>query len=176
MPVDIVVGENSYISLTDASTYFGGRLFADPWTNASEDDKAKALIMATKKIDRQALTGRKAATNQKLQFPRSIYSYNRDNWFNSYYVTEEGHKYISNTQGWITETEVSQNVLDAVCEEALALLQNGNSKRIELQRQGVKSFNLGGMSETLSGNIIRLLSQEAKEFLQPYIAGSVAIY
>ena len=176
MPANLIVGTNSYIDVSAAQAYFDNRLYSDAWGNATDDDKAKALIMATKKIDRQPLTGRKAVFDQLLEFPRTIYSYNKNYLFNSYYITEEGNKYISNSQGWITEEEVSENIKNAVCEEALALLQYGSSKRIELQRQGVKSFNIGGMSETLSGNTIRLLSEEAKEFLQPYIAGSVEIY
>lgn len=176
MPVTLIVGTNSYISLTDAESYFTERLYSDAWNNAPADDKAKALIMATKKIDRQPITGRKAVFDQVLEFPRSIYSYNKNYLVNSYFITQEGHKYISNSQGWMTEDSVSDNVKNAVCEEALALLEYGNNKRIKLQRQGVKSFNLGSMSESYSGSTIRLLSQEAKEFLQPYIAGSVEIY
>ena len=176
MAVNLIVGENSYIDVTNAENYFAERLFTDVWNNSTSDDKAKALIMATKKIDRQPLTGRKASDSQVLQFPRSIYSYNRDNWFNSYSITEEGNKYISSSQGWITESEVSESVKNAVCEEALALLEFGNNKRLKLQQQGVKSMSLGKMSETYSGEVIKILSQEAKEFLQPYLAGSVEIY
>jgi hypothetical protein len=62
-----------------------------------------------------------------------------------------------------------------VCEEALAILDIGNEVRLKLQKQGVKNASFGKASETYSGNSIRLLSQEARELLKPYLAGLVVI-
>ncbi len=156
MAVNLIVGTNSYVSLEDANTYFNERLYAEAWTSETDDDKkARALITATRKIDRLIIKGVKADSDQTLQFPRSIYS--------------------EDTKLWVEESEVSQSVKDAVCEEALALLK-GIPKRVELQAQGVKSFSLGSLSENYgSGKIVKLISQEARELLQPYIAGSVYI-
>ena len=161
MSVTLTVGTNSYISVEDASSYFGERLFADTWTNAVADDKAKALIMASKKIDRQTLRGKKADADQVMEFPRAMYSY-------------EPTQYDYGP-GWYIQSAVPQEVLDATCEEALALLAYGSSKRIMLQNQGVRSFSIGGMSEALSGSPKKLLSTEAIELLLPYIGGGVVI-
>ena len=74
MAIDIIIGTNSYISVADADIYFNERLFSEEWTNSVTDNKAKALIMATKKIDNLRLRGMKANQEQTLQFPRAIYS------------------------------------------------------------------------------------------------------
>ncbi len=45
MPIEYT----TYGSLVDALTYFDNRLHADPWHNATVDDKRRALIAATRK-------------------------------------------------------------------------------------------------------------------------------
>jgi len=150
----ITVGTNSYVDLTYADEYLSHRLFNDAWVNSTIVQKEQALIMATGKIDRQILSGIKAILTQKLQFPRSIYSYS---------ISE-----------WNIQTEVPSNVKNAVCEEALALLDFGDSKRLKLQKQGVTNVNLGNISESYNGNIKKLLSDEARELIQPFL-GSVSI-
>lgn len=74
------------------------------------------------------------------------------------------------------DTEVPEAVKEACCEEALAMLERGNSQRRKLQQEGVQSFALGNMSETYVAGAGRgLLSQEAKELLRPWLLGSVFI-
>jgi hypothetical protein len=72
--------------------------------------------------------------------------------------------------------EVPQAVKDATCEEALALLERGNSQRRKLQAEGVVSMNIGGLGETYAvGSGKGLLSQEAKELLRPWLLRAVTI-
>lgn len=164
--VNLVVGTNSYVDVLTAQAYFDNRLFSDVWNNASTDDKSRALIMATGKINRLPIKGVKANYQQTMEFPRALETDYR--YWQYMSLTIDAHFYGY----WYVEPEVTQNVKNAVCEEALALLK-GIPKRVELQRQGVKSFNLGGMSENYgSGKNMPLYSQEAKEFMQPYF-GSV---
>jgi len=74
------------------------------------------------------------------------------------------------------DTEVPEAVKEACCEEALALLESGNSQRRKLQQEGVQSFSLGNMSETFAAGAGKgLLSQEAKELLRPWLIGAVMI-
>ena len=173
MPINLTVGTNTYISAVDAETYFDTRLFADVWTAASADDKARAVIMATKKIDRLTLEGAKKTTTQGLEFPR-CYSYDTRNL-----PGDSGFASFPD-DGWYCEQDVPQAVLDAVCEEALALLASGNDPRRVMQRAGVKSFTLGSLSESFYDNAgttkaAALISQEAKELMKPFIAGAVRI-
>lgn len=142
----ITVGENSYIDIDEANEYFAGRLHAESWSGADSETKEKALKQATKEIDRQPLGGRKANSGQELAFPR------------------------------YPDTEVPEAVKEACCEEALALLERGNSQRRKLQQEGVQSFMLGNMSETYAPGAGRgLLSHEAKELLKPWLLGAVMI-
>jgi hypothetical protein len=179
----LTVGTNSYINTTDADTYFSNRLFADIWTATTPTDKEKALIMATKVIDRQFLKGRKrnidtSASKQLLAFPRCYSRKVHDlirKWFLDRLTQDYDIWFIEGAYTYC-EAVVPQVVLDATCEEALALLDRGNSKRLKLQRQGVKSFSIGDLSETYatwSGK--GLLSEEAKELMQPYLGGAVSI-
>ncbi len=165
MAVDLIVGTNAYISIVDADAYFGMRLFSDSWNNASPDQKAQALIMATKTIDRLRFKGRKALPDQPLQFPRAYYS-----------AALSYAEYASNypSDGWSVEKEISQLVKEACCEEAISLLK-GISKRMELQHQGVTSFSVGDLSESYKNLGTRLQSREAHELLRPYLIGGVSI-
>ena len=173
MAVTLTVGTNTYISLADAKTYFGTRLYADVWTAATDDNKSIALIMATSKIDRLKLRGQKAIYDQALQFPRAFYLGDR-------YNRKIGLT-IDNVRGagWYVETVTSNAVKNAVCEEAIAILAGGANadKRQKLQQQGVKSFKLGNLQEEYSGAGASetLLSLQAKQYLLKYLAGVVPI-
>jgi hypothetical protein len=74
------------------------------------------------------------------------------------------------------DEEIPETVKEACCEEALALLERGNSQRRKLQQEGVQSFTLGNMSETYAPGAGRgLISKEAKELLRPWLLGGVNI-
>jgi len=136
----------SYCTIEEANEYFAGRLHAESWGQSDESTKEKALKQATRAIDRQLLKGRKMNPEQELAFPRH------------------------------PDTEVPEAVKEACCEEALALLERGNSQRRTLQQEGVQSFTLGNMSESYAAGAGKgLLSQEAKELLRPWLIGSVNI-
>lgn len=136
----------SYCTIEEANEYFDGRLHAESWEQADDSTKEKALQQATRTIDRQLLRGRKTNPEQELAFPR------------------------------YPDTEIPKEVQEACCEEALALLERGNSQRRKLQQEGVQSFTLGNMSETYAPGAGRgLISQEAKELLRPWLLGGVFI-
>lgn len=60
-----------YANLSYASTYFSERLHTRPWDRASPTDRQKALIMATRDIDRLDFALAKADPAQVLEFPRT---------------------------------------------------------------------------------------------------------
>ncbi len=167
MAVNLIVGSNSYIGVTDADQYFANRLYSDAWVNASADQKAQSLIMASKRIDRLNYRGKKADPNQTMKFPRAIFANNPGT-----YAIDP--KAVQTYPGWVYEIDVAQCVKEAVCEEALMLLK-GSSQRVELQAQGVHSFQIGNLSETFTGEVVKLLSPDARELLRKYMAGSVNI-
>lgn len=60
-----------YATEAEAQAYMDERLNVEPWTSASSGDRDKALMMATKIIDRLNFLGKKASDAQELQFPRA---------------------------------------------------------------------------------------------------------
>ncbi|MFA5408129.1 MAG: hypothetical protein WC343_05090 [Bacilli bacterium] len=163
----------SYIATEEeARAYFAG----DPRATAflALSSLAWYLQRATKTIDNLPLRGRTyydfvtvspiTGLQQDRQFPRWI----------------DGMCYGWNVNSLLPE--VPQEVLDACCEEALAIyLHNADTEgqaRETLQNQGVKSYTLGGgYSETFgsSGKAKHkgLLSSEAFDLLKGYISGAI---
>ena len=136
----------SYADLEYAGEYFSKRLHSEAWEAAVDAVKEAALRSATRAIDRQPFSGRKGVLTQTLAFPR------------------------------YPDSAIPDPVRQACCEEALALLERGNSQRRRLQEEGVQTFSLGNMSESyMPGAGKGLLSLTAKELLRPWIAGSVMI-
>lgn len=104
--IDATVGganANSYVDVTFAAAYFDDRLHSSVWSNASNDDRDRSLIMATREIDtRIAWDGYKVTETQALDWPRSgLYDDNRD---------------------YVDEDTLPIELKNAVCEYALVLL------------------------------------------------------
>lgn len=151
------IGVDTYIILENAETYLSANYASAELTfwDALEDSAKEILLRkAVKSIDGQRLAGRKANITQDLEFPRAIFS--------------------PTMFQYVTQTDIPTAVKYAQCEEALALLK-GIPKRIELQRQGVKSFRLGDLAEEYNGNGNILNSSIATKLLKPYLAGGVSI-
>lgn len=152
--IDATVGgasANSYLSVVDATAILNERLGTAAWTDAVSDDKARALIMATKEIDSHRYSGRKFNSTQALEFP--------------------------NTAQCEASDEIPARVQLACAEQALWVLQNastgGSSERQQLQAQGVTSYTIGNLSETFragAGSYSGGLCSEAQRYLQGYMS------
>lgn len=72
--IDATVGganANCYVeSVAVAQDYYDERLNVSAWTNATEDEKTRALISATRWLDTVPFTGVKVSQSQALQWPR----------------------------------------------------------------------------------------------------------
>ena len=146
----------SYVQTADATTYFATRLYATGWTSAVAGDKDNALIMATITIDSLPFKGQKVTPGTRPAFPR----------------------YIPLARGGYYQVDADDDVLAAaVCEEALELINSGNSKRLILQNQDVSSFTIDNLSETFKSisEVPRLTSKRARLLLHPYLAKGVPI-
>src|SRR3954470_8145728 len=65
------VDANAYANVADGDAYHDAHLYAAAWSGASNDDKEKALVFATRLIDSQfQFNGWKAHDEQALQWPR----------------------------------------------------------------------------------------------------------
>lgn len=155
----------SYVDVSEAETYFDGDPRAEDFL---EEDMEWYLKRATKIIDGLPLQGRKYLRDgtQDRQFPREY---------------DDGHYDCDEITG---EAEVPQAILDACCEEALAIYLEqaaGGTSRAALQEEGVASYQIPGIiSETFragSGASVRkgLKSADAYKLLVNggYIARSV---
>jgi hypothetical protein len=63
---------NSYADVADGNAYHDGHLYATAWTGASDDQKAVALVMASRLIDAEfQFNGTRTNAVQGLQWPRA---------------------------------------------------------------------------------------------------------
>lgn len=156
---------SAYVTLADAQTYFGTRLYTDKWAAATTTEKTAALAMAQREIDALPLIGTKAVSTQTDQFPRA------------YVVRTDAFNMTSpasfSTYGTV-DLIVPQAVKDAECEEALAILRYGDSERVKLQEQGVTSASRGDLHETYAPRR-GLISPVARELLRPWVQGVVSL-
>lgn len=153
-----------YVSDSEMTAYAADRPDSTAWTDASTAEKEDALKYASKLVDSLLFVGKKYDTDissQPLQWPRLI----------------------KVRGGWTVERDADDNVVvpqaikDAVCEEILARLDTSNDSRRSLQADGVKSFRLGDLSETYTGEMqgggikgTPLISWTAYRLLEPYLA------
>lgn len=64
---------NAYASVADGDAYHDGHLYATAWTGASADQKAVALVMASRLIDAEyQFIGTRTTAGQSLQWPRAM--------------------------------------------------------------------------------------------------------
>lgn len=146
---------NSYLTRAEADaileTYFG----AGAWDSAGSGaggDREKALIAATRDIDRCRFRGQKLSASQALAWPRDI-------------QTE-------------ATTAIPEAVRQACAVQALWLLQQasegGRSPRQKLIAEGVTSFSVGNLSETFGPGAVGAggdahLCQDARLHLSRWI-------
>lgn len=154
----LVVGTNTYITLAEANTYFADRLGIDAWTNATDDNKNKALLMACKIIDDQQYDGRPVSIVQSSAFPR--------------YGLSNRQKQL------LPSLSIPDDVKYAQAEQAASILSDystfdASSERLQLQREGVTKMEIGDYKETYNGKgnygIGYSLCTNAKERLMPYL-------
>lgn len=134
---------NAYDTYANSATYFADGIHpkADTWLALTEPDASGYLIQATRQIDALKINGNKYTTtatsgvpDQALKFPRGC-------------DYDDGSTFIP------------VEVKHAMFEQAVYLAESGDAaeNRADLQRQGVKSFTLGDLSETYGsskGNVL----------------------
>lgn len=145
----------SYCTVAEADDWIGAVLGFDAWATASEATKQKALNTATEVIDRLPLAGQRHLAAQDNEFPRDIFR--------------------ASDGSMIEGTTVPAEVKKACAYEAATLLDQKDNPRLALQREGVVSASVRGVSESYSGRFgtKALLSKEARDLLRPWILGGV---
>jgi hypothetical protein len=162
--VDATVGgasANSYVTIAEADAYLVARLNAGAWeTDATADEKIRAVIEATRELDRLSWQGRRASTTQALAWPR-------------YWVVDPDSPSAFN----VDSTIIPQRVKDATCELALEFLRAGTTDLAALDpTTGVIEKTVDvlttryaepGMRPTGLARYPRILRD-----IQPFLAGS----
>jgi hypothetical protein len=154
---------NTYVSLADAKTILGDYLTdtTSAWDAATDDDKSRALIMATRHIDSLRLYGEKyygeyyegSDSYQPLHFPTV------DD------TDDDGDLYIPAA------------VERATSLQAAFILRNGANAvaSSDLASTGVKSTSIGRFSQTYSITAQKTVCSEARALLAPWIIRSIPI-
>lgn len=147
---------NSYISVSAADTYFTERLQATAWTGEDTDDKERALIMATRRIDQEEFKGTKTDTGQALKFPRT------DTF------DDDGEEYATNT--------IPVEVERATCELAIKYLIDDDDSSDPLADTGLEQFSrarVGPIDVTVRRDFLAVpLPQIVVQYLRPFIVTS----
>jgi hypothetical protein len=140
-----------YLTLAEAQTYFDGRLDTTAWDCADTGRRTKALLQATRAIDRLNFAGEKADEDQALQFPR------------------------------LGDTVVPDDIKCATAEEALALLdgKSPEMEREALGITEQTLGPVKAKFDTSTGRSINILhgimSATAWSFLLPYMRDPLTI-
>ena len=159
----LITSDNCYLTLEEAETYFSTRLNAEKWDAETDTNKEKALIMATKRIDSLRFQGFLCDNTQKLQFPRYIFA----NYLSKRTYTDKINEVLVNGR-WMIYIEVSDQLKEAVCEEALTLFEQNNSVHLKNQQLGIKSISLGAGSVSYETNNNQI-SLRALQLIDKYL-------
>lgn len=108
---------NSYISLADAETYFESRLHITNWTEATTDNKNRALVQAARMIDRYVrYIGWKTEDTQAMEWPRAGIYYDGSKYWSDVSYQIEWEVYS------VADNYIPKEIKYAQCELALTLL------------------------------------------------------
>lgn len=166
-PTPILNATNSMVTVDEAGLFFSGRLWTDAWDVSDSATKQKALVMATRDVDAMTFMGSKADTTQPHAFPRT---------FTSAPAMDASTYY--HPSGMFSEDGIQQYAKDAVCEQALWLLQQTPYEvhRARQMAQGVASTGTGSASESYAPAAVNLarhgrtMSPDAIRILAPVLA------
>ena len=107
---------NAYANVADGDAYHAGHLYASAWTGATADQKAVALVMASRLIDAEyQFGGTRSVATQSLQWPRyRCPAPDRD--------ATLGVGLLLTSNNWVPENLVPKAVVQATCELGRELL------------------------------------------------------
>jgi hypothetical protein len=130
----------SYVSVEYAEDYFEFRLNSSAWDDASADDRCKALVSATRCIDRLNFAGLRTSDYNRLLPIEFRIPIPRD--LDPSSLPAQNLEFPRNGA-----TTIAQDIMDATCEIALALL-DGIDPELEMQGLGTLSqrFSSAGTS------------------------------
>jgi hypothetical protein len=116
---------NAYANVADGDAYHAGHLYASAWTAATADNKAIALVMASRLIDAEyQFGGTRSVATQSLQWPREDCP-------------------DPDAGDMVAETMVPKAVVEAACELARELIVT--DRTAAPAGEGLKYYNNAGV-------------------------------
>ena len=146
----LVLNTNSYVTVTEAESYFETRIDDEKWSSASDSLKDDALVTATQIIDNNPWIGSAISSSQALAWPRKNAMY---------YDPRLGFDVT------FTTTEIPYLVKIAVYEQALHLLNNEDL--LAQTTQTYESISIGSISLSDSNNDVTRISITPSFVLKP---------
>lgn len=143
------VSANSYITVSDADSYFSLHLDGSAyWSSLPTATKQAALAQATNRLDMETYVGRPTNSNQRLQWPRS-FVVDRNQYPNQDILESMGGQY------YIPSDSIPKELQDAVCEQALHYLkvQAGDYTVDENDLETLSAYKIGPIDVTIKGNM-----------------------
>lgn len=122
----------SYLSVEEATSYFGGKYGADKWTTLSTTDQEKLLVSATRQIDSFVFSGRKTDADQALEWPRQGI------------IDREGRS--------INQDTCPKKLKDATCELAYWYWTEEDRLLSDTEIQQVDSYQAGPLNVKVAAN------------------------
>lgn len=171
MTKEIVINDNKYpvfCTVEEANSYFATKLDASKWTALKNEDKAKVLIEATRKLNTLKYGGFKVSNTQPLEFPR----YYKPNFLSKRTYTSEANAISVNGQD-LVYIELPEEMVSACCEQAVYIAEytglSGQSVHIKNQRLGITSINIGGGTVSYGGSLPLQICPEATQYIEKYL-------
>ena len=135
---------NSYVTLAEFTTYVDGRSTSASFDAATDDEKNRALVSATRRIDNERFDGVRVTETQALQWPR--YGVEKPDIA---YSTLSGPVFTETT--WYATDVIPDRVKRAQMEVAYLLL-SGDFAVAPTGLEGLTNVKVGSLDITPRGN------------------------
>jgi len=155
---DVIIGSQTYASyatVAEADQYLSAAAHADAWRAITDDDvKGRALVTASRLLDRQRWKGEKTDPLQDLAWPRTG----------------------TGVEG-VEDDTIPQDIIDACIELALAIVQGSDVQEAQNQSQKIQNLKAGSVSLTFfrgADGVPLRFPLIIQELLLKYLAGAGA--
>lgn len=137
----------AYGSNTEGDTYFQTRLYTADWDEATEDQRTRACLEATSRIDQLRFKGKKTDADQENEWPRT----------NTVFDTDEIPDRIKHAQFEIAQALLGGADPDANYENLAAVAEGYSSARTTYSRRHVPEHFTAGIPSVTAWQYLKPL-------------------
>lgn len=122
----LAANANSYATIEEGDTYMESRLYSDAWFDVTDDERCRALVMATQMMDTwYEWIGEVASSGQSLLWPRDGA------------IGPNGYE--------LNSTTIPADIRDACIEWAMQLLAGDRTADSEVETSGIQMLKAGSV-------------------------------